>query len=65
MTLLGLAVALLFTGCTSVERLAEVLDARNVTSCITATGMYAPFVVVRVLTATGGATVQDCAELRW
>lgn len=47
-------------GCTSVERLAEVLNDRQLTSCIWFTGNAGPYASVRTVTATGGAQLNEC-----
>lgn len=54
------------TACTPqrLESLAAYLDARQLTACLRGVGQYGT-VGLSVLLATGGATVQDCAELRW
>lgn len=62
----SLCLALLcLAGCTSnVADIVTALNDRQVTSCIFLTGSYGPFVGLRVITATGGATITDCDELR-
>lgn len=58
-----LVALLLLGGCADVARLAEILDARDITSCLVWTGSYAG-VGVHGITATGGATIEQCLPLR-
>lgn len=57
-----LALALLLSGCTTqrIDHLAAALNERNVQSCIVITGSYAMFVGIHLVTATGGATLEQC-----
>lgn len=58
--LLAGCVMLSCVGCTSVERLAEVLDQRQVNSCLIVRGLYPPFVSVSGIIATGGVAMETC-----
>jgi hypothetical protein len=58
--LLGLLLVDFVSGCTSVERLAEVLDQRQVNSCLIVRGLYPPFVSVSGVIATGGVRMEAC-----
>jgi hypothetical protein len=58
-----LVVALPCGGCASVASLADTLHARGITSCLAWTGSYAG-VGVHGVTATGGATIEQCLPLR-
>jgi hypothetical protein len=66
---LGMAV-LLFgavlacTGCAGVASLAADLETRHVQSCIYTSGAYGLFASASILTATGGATLEECQRLR-
>lgn len=58
--LVGGVVVLMLGGCTSVDKLAQTLERRRVTSCIQGSGIYPPFVRINAFIATGGATVREC-----
>ncbi len=60
----ALLVAGLLGGCMNVDRLADTLNKRNITSCIWAVGSYGPFVGVQLLSATGGASLDTCMDAR-
>jgi hypothetical protein len=65
--LVGLGLLLwlaLLLGCADMRSLIEDLNTRQVTSCIWAAGSYGPFMGVQLLTATGGATLEQCRTLR-
>ena len=55
--------SLLCTSCASVDKLAATLEAREIKSCIRASGSYGPFVGFTVLSVTGGASIDDCRDL--
>lgn len=55
--LLGVA---LCGGCTGVASLAETLNAREVMSCVYATGAVGPYAHARIVSATGGASLDMC-----
>ena len=51
-------------GCVSVDHLADTLNKRQVTSCIWGTGSYSLFFGVSLVAATGGATIEQCRQMR-
>jgi len=53
-----------WSGCASIDHLADTLNKRGDTACIWASGAYGPFVGVSVLIATGGATIDQCRQIR-
>jgi hypothetical protein len=61
---LSLLLALTLGGCSGLGQLAEVLNARDVTSCIVWEGHASAYVHVKGITATGGATLDQCQTLR-
>jgi len=62
--LLAMLLAGLLGGCVSVEHLADTMNNRNISSCITFSGAYGVFVGIHGVTATGGATIAECLALR-
>ena len=48
------------SSCTSVGRLAETLNARELQSCLWYTGNAGPYAMVRGVTATGGVAIREC-----
>jgi len=56
--LLGLL--LVCGGCASVDQLADTLEKRHVTSCLTLRGIAPPYVTISGIVATGGATLAEC-----
>lgn len=62
--LLGLSLLLVVVcgGC-GLAALTAQLETRHVQSCIYTFGFLTPFHAVRIITATGGATVQQCHGL--
>ena len=51
---------MLLEGCTSFSSAIKDLEAHHVNSCIYASGMYPPFIMLRIFSATGIQTVQTC-----
>lgn len=53
-------------GCTPLplDALIAALNERQITSCVSVVGSYGPFVGVSLLTATGGATLEQCRQWR-
>ena len=47
-------------GCADVASLGKTFNDRRVTSCIWFSGSYGPFVGIHGVTATGGATIDQC-----
>ena len=54
------AVLLPTSGCSSLGSLAEMLNARQVQSCLYYDGNAGPYLRVKGITATGGVNLQDC-----
>jgi hypothetical protein len=55
---------LLFSGCFwRLEQLTEALETRHVASCIFSVGFPYPFILVRVVTVTGGASIETCKDI--
>jgi hypothetical protein len=55
---------LLCTGCFShMDAVTVALNDRHIQSCVWSAGFPWPFVYVRVVTVTGGATLYECTEL--
>jgi hypothetical protein len=52
------------SGCVNVDKFAQSLNDRHVSSCITFTGLVGFSMGVHGVTATGGATILDCLEMR-
>jgi hypothetical protein len=50
----------LCAGCTDVASLAATMNDRQIQSCLYLMGSYGPFVGVRVVSATGGASLKEC-----
>lgn len=53
-------VLLVLAGCVSVDKLADTMNKRNISSCLTIAGSYGPFVGVSGLVATGQASIALC-----
>ena len=51
-------------GCAGIASLADSLNERDVKSCIWAQGSYGPFVGLRLVSVTGGATLAECHLLQ-
>lgn len=51
---------ILCDGCADVASLAHTLNERGDTACIWASGSYGPFLGLRIVAATGGATLKEC-----
>jgi hypothetical protein len=51
---------LCLAGCTSVDKLADTMNKRNISSCLTIAGAYPPFLGVSGLVATGQASIASC-----
>jgi hypothetical protein len=55
---------LCFTGCVwKLDHVTEALEKRHIQSCIITIGFPWPFTLVHIITATGGATIDDCSVL--
>jgi hypothetical protein len=55
---------LLCTGCFwHLHELTESLQTRHVQSCLVSQGFPYPFIFVRIITVTGGASLETCLEL--
>jgi hypothetical protein len=61
---LSLLLALTLSGCSGLGQLGELLNARDVTSCVFWQGNASAYLSVRGVTATGGATLDQCQTLR-
>ncbi len=60
-----LILSLLFlNGCQGFDSLIRDLNERSVQSCIYAQGSYGPFIGISVISATGGATIEECKRMR-
>lgn len=57
-------VLLALTGCMNMTSLMQALQERQVTSCLYYQGMAGIYGSVRGVTATGGATLEQCERLR-
>lgn len=64
LAVLGLFSLMLCSGCAGVASLASDLNARQVQSCLYFSGSYPPFIGVHGITATGGASLDQCQSLR-
>ena len=53
----------LLAGCGTMP-IQDILNAREVTSCIWVQGSAPPYAAMRSVTATGGATLQDCEKFK-
>jgi hypothetical protein len=54
----------LMNGCTwKLDHITEALERRHIQSCIITIGFPWPFTLVHIVTATGGATIEDCGLL--
>ena len=53
---------LVLSSCTSTERLAHVLNDRQITSCVWITGGGNPWIATRAVIATGGADLKECMQ---
>jgi hypothetical protein len=62
-------VPLLCTSCVTpdsanVDAIIRDLNARQATSCVFVQGNAAAYLTVRIITATGGASLTDCLQIR-
>jgi hypothetical protein len=55
---------LVLGGCTQQVSLPEMLNLREVTSCLYYEGYGGPYVALHGITATGGATIEQCQRIR-
>jgi hypothetical protein len=63
-TLVVLLLTLFIGGCTwKLDHVTEALERRHIQSCIITIGFPWPFTLVHIVTATGGATIEDCSVL--
>jgi hypothetical protein len=59
-----LSLSICIGGCTwKLGPLTDVLEKRHIQSCIITIGFPWPFTLVRIVTATGGATIEECYQL--
>jgi len=59
-----LLVCLVCGGCFwRLQQLTDALETRHVASCIFSVGFPYPFILVRVVTVTGGADLETCKEI--
>lgn len=61
---LSLAGMLLLSGGCTLASVTEQLTARQAQSCVYTFGFLSPFYAVRTITATGGATIEQCHTMR-
>ena len=55
---------LMLKGCINPGAFVDALNERQVQSCINIIGFSMPFVLTRITTATGGATLELCERIR-
>jgi hypothetical protein len=58
--IVAVAVCATFQGCADFASMAETLNARQVQSCVYVQGGYGLFAGARVVTATGGVSIETC-----
>jgi hypothetical protein len=63
MVVVLLCLLLTLPGCVRLSTVVAALEEREVESCVTIVGFVTPFVLTRIISATGGRTIEQCLGL--